>query len=93
MMETIESVAKRDVKRMMVSIFCVCALLASALFYAMHPLRMEREGEFLIFGVIFLESLFIPRAARIAKLRKVERAQWLEAYGASPESHLLHLND
>jgi hypothetical protein len=92
-METVESVAKRDVRRMMTSIFCVCVISAAGLFYAMHPLLTRREHGFLISGVVLLEVLFFPRAVRIAKLRKVERVQWLKAYRASPESHLLHLND
>ena len=92
-METIESVAKRDVRRMMTSIFCVCVISAAGLYYAMHQSLIGKEGELVLFGVVLINSLFGPRAVRIEKLRKVERAQWLEAYRASPESHLLHLND
>jgi hypothetical protein len=52
-----------------------------------------------LYVLIVLPSLFallplaVMKSQQRLQNRLRERAQWLEAYKASPESHLLHLND
>jgi len=54
---------------------------------------------FALYVLIVLPSLFallplaVMKSQQRQKNRLHERSQWLEAYKASPESHLLHLNN
>ena len=45
----------------------------------------------MIGGEVFAIPLFTAWGVRIGKLRKIKRDQRIEAYRASPESHLLNL--
>ena len=49
-MEAIESITKRDVRRMMTLIFCVCIISSVGISYAMHQLLTGKEGGLFVFG-------------------------------------------
>jgi cytochrome c biogenesis protein CcdA len=93
-METIESVSKRDITRTLVLTLTVFTISSIGIFFTFSHYWSRKVGSLAVIAFEMAIFTFIPLwSARIAKVPKTEQAQWLEAYKASPESHLLHLND
>jgi len=98
-MPTIEPVTNRNIQRNMLRALATAVLVAAILSVAGLSLEISHffSNSAAWYAIIAPEVLaigFIPVwVAQSAKRRKIKSAQRLAAYKASPESHILHLND
>jgi hypothetical protein len=89
-----EPVTRRGIRRLMFFMLAIVILVLTGLYFAIFHFFANKAAAYaVITGELAALSLIPTWSAKIAKLRKIERAQRLAAYKASPESHLLHLND
>lgn len=98
-MATIETVTRRNIRRNTLTAFATAVLVAAILAVAAISFEMSHllSNKAVWYAVIAPELVaigFIPLwAAQSAKRSKAKRTQRLAAYKASPESHILRLND
>jgi hypothetical protein len=93
-MATIQIVTRRYIRLSMLLILAVAIVALVGLYFEVFHFFSNKTAAYaVIAGELVALSLLPAWSARIAKLRKIARDQRLAAYKASPESHLLHLND
>ena len=89
-----ESVTRRYIRRLMLLTLAIVILLLTGLYFALIHFFSNKAAAYAVIASELVAMSLIPAwSAKIAKLRKIERAQRLAAYKASPESHILHLTD
>jgi hypothetical protein len=90
-MTTIQSTIRREMA-LMFAVFLLAFVVAPAAiifnFGAIKTVGFTTLG-FEVFAI----PLFVAWGVRIGKLRKIQHDEQMEAYRASPESHLLHLGN
>jgi len=93
-MPTIETVTRRDIRRTMLLTFVAILIAFAGLYFAFAHFYSHKIASCTVVGFELMAMSFMPAwSAHIARLRKLERSQWLTNYKASPESHILRLND
>jgi hypothetical protein len=90
-MTTIQSAIRREMA-LMFSVFLLAFVIAPAAIILNFRANWT-IGFTTILCEVFAIPLFTAWGVRIGKLRKTQRAQQMEAYRASPESHLLNLGE
>jgi hypothetical protein len=90
-MSKIQSTIRREMA-LMFSVFLLVFVLAPAAIILNFGAN-RAIGFTTIMCEVFAIPLFTAWAIRIGKLRKIQRDQRMEAYRASPDSHLLNLGN
>jgi hypothetical protein len=98
-MPAIETVPTRNIQRNTLRIFAIATLVTAVLAvtglsFEISPFFSNKAAWYAVIAPELVAISFIPVwAAHSAKRREIKRTQRLAAYKASPESHILHLND
>ena len=94
-----ETATHRSVPRNLLFMFAVALIAITfvamvGLFYAMtRNIHNSATSYAVIVSELVIVSLIPAASVQMAKRSKLKRTQRLAAYRASPESHILHLNN
>jgi hypothetical protein len=89
-----KAVTKRSIGRELFLAYFLITIACAGIFGLFAYLVSFKAGSMAFLSFEMLLFCFLPSwSTHISKRRKAEREQWLREYRASPESHILHLND